>query len=211
MPIIALVVAVFAVATAGLFGKRLRVPRRSSADRAPEPAPTTAPPAPPDRLGSLGQSFRREAAAGRHDALLRRLDQELPEWPAASTLIEAARDLFALEAALDAARAAGVPDAVTRLAAEEANDTAELLWGRAERLAAAGRAGVLSPRLEADIERQDDQLMRLRESIREARAGLSELSLSGNERCNAVRRAEGRFRALADTARELQELDQGPG
>jgi hypothetical protein len=202
-----LAVAVVLIATVGLFGKRLRLPGRSAPDRAPEPVPTTAP---PDRLGPLGQSFRAEAAAGRHDALLRRLDQELPEWPAASTLIEAARDLFALESALDAARAAGVPDAVTRPAAEEAKDTAELLWGRAERLAAAGRSGVLSPRLEADIERQDDQLMRLRESIREARAGLSELSLSGDERPNAVRRAEGRFRALADTARELQELDQGP-
>jgi hypothetical protein len=134
----------------------------------------------------------------------------MPEWPAASTLIEAVRDLLALETALDAARAAGVPAAVTDLAAAEAKETAELLWGRAERLAAAGRAGVLSPRLEEDIDRQDEQLMRLRESIRAARAGLSELALAGDERPNALRRAEGRFRALAATAHELQELDRGP-
>jgi hypothetical protein len=161
-----------------------------------------------ERLGPFGQGLRRDATTGRRDVLLRRLDRELPEWPAASTLIEAVRDLFALETALDSARVAGLPAAITDQVAEEARDTSELLWLRAERLAAAGASGIDSSRLQEDMAREDEQLLELRASIRDARAGLAELTLAGDELPNALGRAQGRFRALAATARELREFDR---
>jgi hypothetical protein len=199
-------VLVIAAVALGLVGwRRFGGQRRPAADGGGEPPPRVAP---GERPGPLGQALRRDAATGRRDALLRRLDRDLPEWPASSTLIEAVRDLFALEAGLDAARAAGLPDAITSHLAEDARDTSELLWRRAERLAAAGASGIDSPRLREDMAREDEHLLRLRASIREARAGLTELTLAGDELPDALRRAEGRFRALAAAARELHEFDR---
>jgi hypothetical protein len=143
------------------------------------------------------------------------LDRELPEWPASSTLIEAVRDLFALESGLDAARSSGVPAAITSRLAEDARDTAELLWRRAEllwrraeRLAAAGASAIESPQLREKMDREDQQLLKLSASIREARTGLTELALAGDELPSELLRAEGRFRALASAARDLHEFDR---
>lgn len=176
-----------------------------AADRGGEVPPTVVP---GERLGPVGQALRRDAAAGRRDALLHRLDRDLPEWPAASTLIEAVRDLFALESDLDAARNAGVPDSITNPLIENVQGTADLLWQRADRMATVGSSAMISSQMREDLAQRDEQLVQLRQSIRDARVGLSELTLSGDELPNALRRAEGRFQVMADTARELSEFDR---
>ena len=54
--------------------------------------------------------------------------------------------------------------------------------------------------------RADEQLERLRASIRETRAGLAEMAMSGGEHPDAIGQAERRFKVLAATAHELQEM-----
>ncbi len=168
------------------------------------PAPTA-----PRQGSRLAEALRRDAAAGRHDALLRRLDRELPDWPVASTLVEVTREVLELERNVATARAAGIPDAVTSRLTEEAAVATRALWARADRIAAAAAYRIDTPRLREELAREDEQLVRLRHAIREARAGLAELTLGGGEERDAFRRAERRFAALAATARELQELNQG--
>ena len=57
--------------------------------------------------------------------------------------------------------------------------------------------------------RWDEVLLRLLPAMQEARAGLTELMLAGSGG-DQLRRAEGRVRALAATARELKEFEPGP-
>lgn len=155
----------------------------------------------------VGQTLCRSEQAGEHYELLLQLDQTLPEWPVAATLVEVARELLGLERSVTHARAAGVPDAVTSRLRQEARSAAEGLWGLADRLAAAAEYRVDSPRLQQELAREDQKLTRLLAAIREARTGLAELTLSGTGDRDRLRRAEGRFRALAATARELQDLN----
>lgn len=55
---------------------------------------------------------------------------------------------------------------------------------------------------------EDEKLLRLRAAIQEARAELAALAGSHDSGA-ALERAEGRFRALAETAPELRSLDTG--
>lgn len=153
------------------------------------------------------RTLRHYERAGRHDELLRFLDQTLPEWPVASTLVQVARELLELERGVAIARAAGAPEAVTSRLTREAQAVAEPLWRLADRITAAAAYRVDSPRLRQELEQENEKLARLLPAIRDARAGLAELTLSGFGGRDEFRRAEGRFRALAATARELQELD----
>jgi hypothetical protein len=104
------------------------------------------------------------------------------------------------------ARVAEVPETITDPLAKEIDDTAKVLWRRADRLVLGERVNSLQ--LSEEMERQDEQLLRLHESIREARTGLSELNLAGAETPLGLDRSARKFQALANTARELQALDR---
>lgn len=153
------------------------------------------------------QTLLRYEQAGRHDELIRFLDQTLPEWPVASTLVRVARELLELERGVAIARSAGAPEAVTGRLMAEAQAVAGPLWRLADRIRAASAYRVDSPRLQQELEREEQKLAQLLPAIRDARTGLAELTLSGFGGRDDFRRAEGRFRALAATARELQDLD----
>jgi len=164
--------------------------------------------------GRLGQTLRRYEQTGQHHRLLQVLDQTLPEWPVASTLVQVARELLELERSVALARDAGAPEAVTSRLTQEAQAVSGPLWRLADRLAAAAAQRMDSPRLREELAREEGKLARLLPAIREARTGLAELTLadfggSDVDGRDAFRRAEGRFRALAATARELQDLDRG--
>lgn len=166
-------------------------------------------PGAPRRGSRLAEALRSDAAAGRHDVLLRRLDGALPDWPVAATLVEVTREVLELEQNVATARASGIPEAVTSRLTQEAAVATSALWARADRIVAAAAYRIDTPRLQQELDREDEQLVQLRHAIREARAGLAELTLGGSAERDAFRRAERRFAALAATARELQELDQG--
>jgi len=188
---------------------RWRLGGRKEQKREPESTPTETPGVqPPSRLGPYGLALRETASGGQREALLRQLDRDLPEWSASSTLIEAVRELFALETSLAAARATGALETIINRLTDDIRDTSDLLWRRAERLVAAGAGGIETPRLREDMAREDDQLERLRASIRETRAGLAEMAMTGDDHPDAIGRAERRFRVLSATAHELQEMDR---
>lgn len=157
----------------------------------------------------VSDRLRADYHAGRHDQLLRFLERVMPEWPVGSSLIEVTRELVALGERVGMARAAGMPESVTSRLATEAERIAGPLWELAERVAAAESFGVSSPALRDELAGEDDKLVRLLGAMREARAGLGELTLAGAGGGDELRRAEGRFRALAETARELRKFDQG--
>ena len=172
------------------------------------PAPVTAPAAAPQESdrASLEQRLRTLHAAGRWDELLRLLDRTLPEWPVASSLIEVARAVSALERDIAATRGNAVSDVVISRLTQQAETVADGLWALADRIAVADR--VSSPLLRERLAREDEVLLRLLPAMREAQTGLADLMLAGSG-ADGLRRAEGRFLSLAATARELQEFELG--
>jgi hypothetical protein len=155
----------------------------------------------------LDQRLRTLHAAGRWDELLRLLDKTLPEWTVSSSLIEVARAVSALERDIVATRGDAVSDVVTSRLTQQTQTVADGLWALADRIVVADRIG--SPLLRDQLAREDEVLLRLLPAMREAQAGLAELMLTGSGG-DGLRRAEGRFLALAATARELQEFGPGP-
>lgn len=172
-----------------------------------DPTPPTA--LAPVRQESDGfeQTLRTLHAAGRWDELLRLLDQTLPEWTVSSSLIEVARAVSQLEREIAAHRGSDVSEVVSSRLSEQAQTVADGLWSLADRIAVADRAG--SRLLRDRLAREDEVLLRLLPAMREARTALAELVLAGSGG-DQLRRAEGRFRALAATAHELKELEPGP-
>ena len=162
----------------------------------PRPA---GPPRLRDRLATMQQ-------AGDWPGLLRLLDRTMPEWVVAGSLIETARELSALELGVDRARANGVSTEVTGRLTAQIEAVSGDLWSLADRIATADRIGSAAPR-EA-LEQHDEALTRLHAGMREAREGLAELSLADVGGADGLRRAEGRFRSLAATARELHEWER---
>lgn len=157
----------------------------------------------------LSDALRDDAAAGRRRQLLRRLDDALPEVPASATLIEIARELMELERGIAVAQDVGVPPAVTSRLIAEANAAQDALWQRAERIAAAAKIGLGTTAIQTALDREDAQLLALHGAIRESRAALAELTLSGGTGEAAYRRAESRFHALAETARAVDAWERG--
>jgi len=153
------------------------------------------------------QTLRTLHAAGRWDELLRLLDQTLPEWTVSSSLIEVARVVSELEREIAAHRGSEVSEVVSSRLSEQAQTVADGLWSLADRIVVADRAG--SRLLRDRLAREDEVLLRLLPAMQEARAGLTELVLAGSGG-DQLRRAEGRFRALAATAHELEEFEPGP-
>jgi hypothetical protein len=170
--------------------------RRATAPRAVAPAEAEA----------VRTALRREAAAGRPEALARQLRRFAPGWPAVATLADVAAELGALQRNLAVARASGIPQAVTERLDREVRAATMALAARADRLAATAAFGVDSPLLREGLEREDRDLRRMVPAIREARAGLAELTLAGADGAEACRRAEGQFRTLAAVTRELLDL-----
>lgn len=156
-----------------------------------------------DELGRLH-------TAGRPHELLRKLDQSLPEWVVAASLIETVRELQNLDEAIVHARQHGVSDEVTNRLTLQSESVAVDLWSVAERIVVADHIG--SQGLREQLGQHDAALVRLLGGIREARDDLAKLSLSDVAGWDDLRLAEGRFRSLAATARELHdwELEQAP-
>ncbi|MBW3633153.1 MAG: hypothetical protein KY456_08995 [Chloroflexi bacterium] len=170
------------------------------------PAAPTAPAAVPLEPDSLEQRLRTLHAAGRWDELLRLLDQTLPEWPVASSLIEVARAVSALERDIAATRGNAVSEVVISRLTQQAQTVTDGLWALADRIVVADRVSSLV--LRERLAREDEVLLRLLPAMREAQTGLADLMLAGSGG-EGLRRAEGRFLALAATARELQEFELG--
>jgi hypothetical protein len=194
-----LLVALVLVGAAGVTWWR----RRVKSDPAPPPAPAAV------RQGPDGfeQTLSRLHAAGRWDELLRLLDKTLPEWTVSSSLIEVARAVSVLEREIAAHRGSEVSELVSSRLSEQAQTVADGLWSLADRIVVADRTG--SRLLRDRLAREDEVLLRLLPAMQEARAGLAELVLAGNGG-GQLGRAERRLRALAATARELEEFEPGP-
>ncbi|HEY7033505.1 MAG TPA: hypothetical protein VH482_19365 [Thermomicrobiales bacterium] len=160
----------------------------------------------PDEAEALRAALRREAAAGRPEALARRLRRFAPDWPAVTALADVAAELGALQRNLAVARASGIPQAVTERLDREVRAATLALAARADRLAATAAFGVDSPLLREGLAREERELRRMVPAIREARAGLAELTLAGADGAEACRRAEGQFRTLAEVTRDLLDL-----
>jgi hypothetical protein len=167
-----------------------------------------APASAPSQSQRLCDQLRELDRANRHDDLLRLLERRMPEWPVGAWVIEVARELTELEGNIATGRATGVPEAVTTRLEQEAREAADHLWDLADRLAAAASFGIASEGLQEQLDREAEKLTKLRAAIREARTGLAELALSGFGNQRDVERTERRFRALASTARELQEMER---
>jgi hypothetical protein len=164
----------------------------------------------PAEAEALRAALRREAAAGRPEALARQLRRFAPNWPAVATLADVATELGALQRNLAVARASGIPQAMTERLDREVRAATMALAARADRLAATAAFGIDSPLLREGLAREERELRRMVPAIREARAGLAELTLAGADGAEAYRRAEGQFRTLAAVTRELLDLAQ-PG
>jgi hypothetical protein len=165
--------------------------------------PAAQPPQPV--LQGLRGELERLQAAGDWDELLRRLDRTLPEWTTSSSLIEVARATAALDRELAATPDSVVSDVVTTRLAEQVAEVSSDLWLLAERLDQAARRG--SSAMRRELEQEDEVLLRLLPAIREARAEIAGMRLEAGS-SGSLDRAEGRFRALAATARELRELEE---
>jgi hypothetical protein len=203
LPLVLLALVGGALVLAGVAGTTWWRRRRVAKGSAPTAAPAV------ERQGADGfeQTLRTLHAAGRWDELLRLLDQTLPEWTVSSSLIEVARAVSALEREIGEHRGSDVSDVVTSRLMQQTQTVADELWSLADRIVAADRVG--SRLLRDRLAREDEVLLRLLPAMQEARAGLAELVLAGSGG-DQLRRAEGRFRALAATAHELKELEPGP-
>ncbi|HLL51757.1 MAG TPA: hypothetical protein VK356_13915 [Thermomicrobiales bacterium] len=171
------------------------------------PVPPAASPVVSPGSDRFEQRLRTLHAAGRWDELLRLLDQSLPEWTVSSSLIEVARAVSALERDIATTGGNAVSDVVTGRLTQQTQTVADGLWAFADRIVVADRIG--SPLLRDQLAREDEVLLRLLPAMREAQGSLAELMLAGSG-ADGLRRAEGRFLALAATARELQEFGPGP-
>ena len=176
--------------------------RRRVAPLSPEP-----PPAPPRPVpaSELARELDQLQLAGRRDEIPRLLDRRLPEWTVSSSLIEVSRALGLLEGELATVPATPVTEVVTTRLAEQTRTVREDLWRLAGRIDVAARRGT---RLDREaLEREDAALVQLLAAINATRSEVADLAL-GTAQGSTIERAEGRFRALAATARELHELER---
>lgn len=193
--LVALLVAV--VLVAGRL-RGARPPAAAAAPPAPTPVPTRMAPA-----TGLAAELSQLQRAGQWDALLRRLDTVLPEWPVSSSLIEVTRAIGNLNHDLALLPQDPVTSVVTERMQAQTDAVTTHLWQLADRLVLAER--LRGPALQQRLHQEDEVLLRLLPAIRTAQADLVDLTVSGDT-STALQRAEGRFLALGETARELQGL-----
>jgi hypothetical protein len=127
----------------------------------------------------------------------------LPEWPVSSSLIEVARAVNNLDHDLALLPQDPVTGVVTKRLRAQTDAVSEHLWRLADQLVTAER--MRGTALQQRLEQEDAVLLRLLPAIQRAQAELVELSMGGDTSA-ALQRAEGRFLALGETARELQGL-----
>ena len=194
---ILVVLAVFGV----LFARRPRSPQALPQTRPPQSPPV----APAREVAAAG--FAAELTDLQHadkwDVLLRRLDTALPEWPVSSSLIEVARAVSNLDHDLALMPQDPVTGVVVKRLQAQTDAVSAHLWRLADQLILAER--MRGPALQQRLEQEDSVLLRLLPAIQSAQDELVQLSLSGDT-TEALRRAEGRFLALGETARELESL-----
>ena len=205
--IIGLLVIVVVVISAGIF-----LVRRSSAPAAPVvpgPVPAQVNSAPvatartePSRSGLVAELHDLQHT-GQWDTLLRRLDAVLPEWPVSSSLIEVARAVSNLDHDLALLPQDPVTGVVTKRLQAQVDAVTEHLWRLADQLVLANR--MRGPALQQRLEQEDEVLLRLLPAIQGAQGELVQLTLGGDTTA-VLQRAERRFVALGETARELQQL-----
>lgn len=200
--IIALMAIVVVLVAAGLLLiNRTRGQTRPAASLpAPAPAPEPAAAVPGSGLVTELNELQQ---TGQWDVLLRRLDTVLPEWPVSSSLIEVARAVSTLDHDLALLPQDPVTSVVTRRLQGQTDAVCEHLWLLADRLVLAER--MRGPALQERLKREDDVLLRLLPAINSAQTELVELTM-GEDATVALQRAERRFLALGETARELQGL-----
>ena len=200
--IIALVISLIALAVAGT------LLTRRSRDQAPPAVAQSVPPSvvTPERTPATSEivaELNELQHTGQWDVILRRLDTQLPEWPVSSSLIEVARAVGNLDHDLALLPQDPVTSVVTRRLRAQTDAVAEHLWRLADQLVLATR--MRSPALQQRLEQEDAVLLRLLPAIQSAQDELVQLTLGGDTSVS-LQRAEGRFLALGETARELQSL-----
>ena len=168
----------------------------------PAPETVTAPIRQPSGSGIVAE-LNELQHTGQWDVLLRRLDTMLPEWPVSSSLIEVARAVSDLDHDLALLPQDPVTGVVTKRLRAQTDAVSEHLWRLADQLIVAER--MRGQALQQRLEQEDAVLLRLLPAIQSAQAELVELSMGGDTSA-ALQRAEGRFLALGETARELQGL-----
>ena len=209
--VVALVVILIVLAVAGVL-----LARRSGSSTAPEssragqaaplrppaPEPVAAPTRQPSETGVVVE-LNELQHTGQWDVLLRRLDTMLPEWPVSSSLIEVARAVSNLDHDLALLPQDPVTGVVTKRLQAQTDAVSEHLWRLADQLVVAER--MRGPALQQRLEQEDAVLLRLLPAIQSAQDELVQLTMGGDTSV-ALQRAEGRFLALGETARELQSL-----
>jgi hypothetical protein len=149
--------------------------------------------------------------------LLAALDSRLGRaagWTVGGAMRDLARELLHLEQARRAATSADLPAALTDGVAAEARAIANRVWKDAGRVAAVALDGVPAPsRLSNRLGRVRADLERLAACVRETRADLAELTLSGMHAADAtlLRGAEERLRAASAGWRWLSGRDDPEG
>jgi hypothetical protein len=161
-----------------------------------------------ERRGRYGDALRWYARADAGERLLTAsLRYGLPNWPVRTVLIEVGCELVRLERGTLLARAVGVPEAMTRAIAAEAESTADAFWRSAERIGAAAQQ-VDALRFHPELGREMQHLTGLLDAVSALRVELGALTLTGTR--GSVERDEARYlylrlQALADVARGLTE------
>lgn len=193
---------ILVLAAVGVFVARSRT---TSSPVNPQPGANVPEQSAPSRESGLQATLAELQQDGRWDEIYRLLDRTLPEWTTSSSLIEVTRTIGALETDLAAAPAAALPLVVTERLQAQTDAVTRDLWSLSQRLDNASRLG--SSRMRQELEQEDAALIRLLPAIREARIELDRLiTTSANQ--PSLQQAKDRFLSLADTARELRQLEE---
>lgn len=201
--VIALAVILVVLATAGVLLARRGSGRQLPPVAAPPPQPPVEPTVRQPSASGLVAELNELQHTGQWDAILRHLDTSLPEWPVSSSLIEVVRAVSNLDHDLALMPQDPVTSVVTKRLRAQTDAVSEHLWRLADQLVLAGR--MRSPALQQRLEQEDAVLLRLLPAIQSAQDELAQLTVGGDT-SEILQRAEGRFLALGDTARELQSL-----
>lgn len=201
--VIALMVVLIVLAAAGVLLARRGPGHAAPVGKAPPPRPSVEPTVREPSAPGLVAQLNELQHTGQWVTILRRLDTVLPEWPVSSSLIEVTRAVSNLDHDLALMPQDPVTSVVTRRLQAQTDAVAEHLWRLADQLVLAGR--MRSPALQQRLEQEDAVLLRLLPAIQSAQDELAQLTVGGDT-SEILQRAEGRFLALGDTARELQSL-----
>lgn len=131
----------------------------------------------------------------------------LPTGPVRTILMNAAAEWPALHRGLLDARRPEQRDGWVNWFDDEVREAETVLWQSAERLADVLALDVDSPRIQQLIRTRTDKLNRLARVLREARAGLAEITLSGADIDAGLEKSECRLLRLVDAVRALKDIE----